>query len=197
VPQPARSAKLDVVTGERNARVADGALMASIASGDDLAFEEAWRLHYSRVFRLAYGVLLERNDAREVCQEVFVALLEVAPRWRTDALLTTWLHRVTMTRSFAWRRRVLRFRRPWSRSRTPTPAPDDALQARQTDERLRGALATLSPRERAVLTLHWEGDLGPAEIAALLHIQPTAARVALHRARTRIKAVLDPRGGAP
>ncbi len=187
-------AKLDPMPPDPHAT--DAALLARVGDGEERAFEQVWAEHHGRVFRLAYGVLLDRDDAREVAQEVFVALLEEAPRWRPEARLSTWLHRVTVTRSLAWRRGVLRFRRPWSRNRTRGPRPDEALEARRTDARLRDALARLSPRERAVLTLHWEAHLAPTEIAELLDIQPTAARVALHRARGHVRRALDTPGGA-
>ena len=56
------------------------------------------------------------------------------------------------------------------------------------------ALLTLSPAEREILTLHaWEG-LTPAELAEVLGLTPTNARVRLHRARTSLARALDSAG---
>ena len=57
------------------------------------------------------------------------------------------------------------------------------------------ALGTLSAPDREILTLHaWEG-LSPAELAAALGISSTAARVRLHRARTRLEDALTADSG--
>jgi RNA polymerase sigma-70 factor (ECF subfamily) len=57
---------------------------------------------------------------------------------------------------------------------------------------LRAALAQLSPDDAELLRLvAWEG-LGPSEAAEVLGLSPEAARSRLHRARARLRSVLDP-----
>jgi RNA polymerase sigma-70 factor (ECF subfamily) len=164
----------------------DHQLLQSLALEEPGAFRALWDLHHERVYRLAYGVLLQEDQARDIVQEVFLEVLAVAPRWRPEARLSTWLHRVTLNKALSWRRGLLRF---WSTS-APEPrqsGADEELDAARADRRMRSALARLSPRERAVLALSWDQDLSPAEIAETLDIAPGAARVALHRARKRLK----------
>jgi RNA polymerase sigma-70 factor (ECF subfamily) len=61
----------------------------------------------------------------------------------------------------------------------------------QPDERVRGALAGLAPRDREVLLLaEWEG-LSPGEIARVLRVAPVTVRVRLHRARRRFRAAYE------
>lgn len=165
---------------------ADHQLLQSLAQDEPGAFRAIWVAHNERVYRLAYGVLLQEQAARDVVQEVFLEVLAVAPRWRPEARLSTWLHRVTMNKALNWRRRLLSF---WSPPQLEARqvGQDEELDAVRADRRLRAALARLSPRERAVLALHWEEELSPAEIAQALELAPGAVRVALHRARKRLK----------
>lgn len=84
----------------------------------------------------------------------------------------------------------------------PTPVPDDALEdvasgpedetiARLT---LEEALATLSDRDRELLSLRYGADLRAREIAAVLEIDTHAAEVALGRASARLRRMLRDAG---
>ncbi|WP_448641755.1 RNA polymerase sigma factor [Geodermatophilus sp. URMC 63] len=68
----------------------------------------------------------------------------------------------------------------------PAAVHEDGAQRR----RVRGALGRLSAEDRELVTLvAWEG-LTPAQAAVALGIAPGTARVRLHRARTRLRALL-------
>lgn len=66
----------------------------------------------------------------------------------------------------------------------------ERLDAGALAPRLGRALASLPASERAAFLLHAVGDVTPAEVAVALAISPEAARVRLHRARTRLRAAL-------
>ncbi len=73
------------------------------------------------------------------------------------------------------------------------PAAAQELASGLSDE-LRGALLSLSPREReALLLVAWEG-LSPDRAAIAVGCSPTTFRVRLHRARRHLAARLDPHG---
>ena len=50
--------------------------------------------HLKPIHAFAYRMLGNRCDAEEVAQEVFLRLWKQAPRWRSDALVNTWLHQI-------------------------------------------------------------------------------------------------------
>jgi DNA-directed RNA polymerase specialized sigma24 family protein len=60
-------------------------------------------------------------------------------------------------------------------------ALERSAAARQAVGKLRAAIRTLAPRERAIATMHLELEYAPLEIADTLSMTPNAARVALHR----------------
>jgi hypothetical protein len=70
--------------------------MARIADGDARAFTRVYDAHRGRVFRVAYGVLLDGAEAREAVQEAFFRLHLAAPRWEPRARIGTWLYRVRL-----------------------------------------------------------------------------------------------------
>jgi RNA polymerase sigma-70 factor (ECF subfamily) len=66
-------------------------------------------------------------------------------------------------------------------------------------EHVLSALAELTDQEREIIQLTIWHDMRPAEIAEVLQIEPSTARVRLHRARKRLESIFDARNeeGAP
>jgi RNA polymerase sigma-70 factor (ECF subfamily) len=109
--------------------------MARVRQHDDTAFEALVRRHEDRVFALAYRVLQDKEEARDVAQEVFIGIWENPRAWKSvgqtflsvhlplkggiegevvsakkaslPAKFTTWLYRITMNRALN-RRRMLK-----------------------------------------------------------------------------------------
>lgn len=73
----------------------------------------------------------------------------------------------------------------------PVEGPEGAAGAGPDDPDLAAALARLTGTEAEVLTLWaWEG-LSPTEIATVLEVTPNAVSIRLHRARTRLRDLLE------
>jgi RNA polymerase sigma-70 factor (ECF subfamily) len=68
---------------------------------------------------------------------------------------------------------------------------DDTIANRERDDRVKSALAELPETYRAVLALHYAQDLGLREIADRLDLTEGAVRSRLHRARARLRSLLD------
>ena len=68
----------------------------------------------------------------------------------------------------------------------PAPDADASLD-------LGDAVARLDPRDRELIALRYGADLKSDDIAALLDMQPTAVRVAIHRALQRLRGELEPK----
>ena len=173
----------------RSVHTADAALMRAVAAGDRGAFERVYEAHQPRVFRLAYSVLLDRDEAREAVQEAFLKLHEAAGRWEPHAALGTWLYRVVLNHCLGLKRRILRF----GRGAPPAgagPSPELAAVLGEAVEIVERSLGALPARQRAMLTLRLDGEMDPGEIAPLVGLTPNATRVALHRALERLRADL-------
>src|SRR5881396_3350781 len=70
-------------------------LIRRSAAGELDAFEELVLLKRDRVFRTAYQVVRNAEDARDVAQLVFVRLWRVIRRYRPERKFDTWLYRIT------------------------------------------------------------------------------------------------------
>jgi RNA polymerase sigma-70 factor (ECF subfamily) len=192
----ARAVGSDPTQAKRAVHRDDAVLMARAAEGDDRAFAELYDAHRKRLYRLAYGVLLDPNEAREAVQEAFLRLHQAAPTWEPRALVGTWLYRVVLNHCLSLKERLFRLARPSPRTersgRVESPETKAVLgQAVRIVER---SLAALPMKQRAVACLFLEAELAPAEIAPLVSMTPNAARVTLHRALRRIRADLEAAG---
>lgn len=174
------------------ARNGDAVLLARAAAGDAKAFAELYETHRRRLYRLAYGVLLDPNEAREAVQEAFLRLHRAAPSWEPRAQVGTWLYRVVLNHCLGLRQRLLRIVRPAPLRAPPTPERD--AETKQAIALVEQALRALPARQRAVACLFLEAELAPAEIAPLVELTPNATRVTLHRALAKIRSDLAAAG---
>jgi RNA polymerase sigma-70 factor (ECF subfamily) len=174
----------------------EAAVLRRAALGDERAFAQIYEAQRRRLYRLAYGVLLDPHDAREAVQEAFLALHRALPSWEERAAVGTWLYRVVLNHCLGLRQRLTRWaRRLASVPPTRTPqTPEDTATLRQAVAVVTRSLGDLSPRQRAVACLFLEAELSPAEIAPLVRLTPNATRVTLHRALTRVRADLAEAG---
>ena len=90
------------------ARVNEPDLIARVLAGDRLAARALYDAHVGRVYRLAFRLTGDSQLAHEVTQDTFVNALKHLDRFRGDAALGTWLHRITVTVALNTMRRIKR-----------------------------------------------------------------------------------------
>jgi RNA polymerase sigma-70 factor (sigma-E family) len=147
--------------------------------------------------RAAYLLTGDHQAAEDLVQETYVVLVR---RWQKSGTVDpgAYVRRILYSRFVdGWRRRRL--------VELPSAAPPDAAGADETGTAtdrltLQGALAQLTPRQRAVLVLRFYEDLTESQAAAALGISPNTvksqARVALQRLRELAPGVVASFEGA-
>ncbi len=149
------------------------------------------------VWRTAYRLLGNRADADECFQEAFLAALEVARRQP----VRDW---GALLRHLASSRAIDRLRRRYRQKVAPTPVdfdfdaipdagpnPSRVAEDAEISEALRSAMAELPPRQAEVFCLHHLEDRSYREIARDLGISIVSVGVLLHRARRRLRQILE------
>lgn len=167
----------------------DAALVARVAAGDERAFATLYEAHRVRLYRLAYGVLLDPSEARDAVQEAFLKLHQIAPTWQPNAAIGTWLYRVVLNHCLGLKQRFLRVLRPIVEE--SSPSPETEMQNKESILIVEKELAKLGMKPRAIACLHLEAELTPAEIAPMVGMTPNATRVALHRALEQLRTALE------
>lgn len=175
-------------------RYAEAELISRAQAGDRAAFGELVSRHQHEVYALALRMTADRELAADVAQETLLRAWRALPKFRGDAALSTWLHRITVNTAWTHRRRAQRHRGVPLEEHAEVPdgsvTPERAGELSELRDDLQLALARLSPGLRAVVVAKdvygWRHD----EVAEALGISVTAAKVRLHRARKKLKAML-------
>jgi RNA polymerase sigma-70 factor (ECF subfamily) len=159
---------------------------------DPSGLESAFLLHQRRVFRAAFRITGNAQDAEDVLQTVFLRLLRQGEGARAVANPSSYLYRAAINAAVD----LLRARRERSSvaleeaQGSPDGAaarPDHVHEAAELREWLRRAIAALPPRAAEVFALrHLEGYENK-EIARALGMSRVAVAVTLHRARHRLQ----------
>ena len=171
---------------------------AAALSNDADAFAAIFDRHHSRVFRPALRLTENTHDAEDITAGAFLELWRRRKSVRVvDGSTLPWLL-VTATNLS---RNLTRGLRRYRSLIATLPRPDvgnsaeDAVVERIEGARLksevRGALATLSPSDAALISLTMLEHYSPADAALALGISDGAARTRLHRARSRLAGALD------
>jgi RNA polymerase sigma-70 factor (ECF subfamily) len=186
------------------AAATDETLCRRVAHGDREAFEALVERYQQRAYRLAWSILRDAEEARDLSQEAFIRLHHVAGSFRGTARFSTWFYRILVNLCLDARRR----RRWWQLAARPVeredgtfeslveeqPAPGadpvESLAREQLTARLWKAVEKLSPQQRAVLMLQVQEELPTAEIAAVLKCSEATVRVHLHRALQALRKTM-------
>ncbi len=139
-------------------------------------------------FRVAHGVLRNREDAEDVAQESLVRAYRRLGSLREPDRLRGWLARI------CWRLAVDHLRSARQRERRerlasspdPTPGPEDLAAANEERQRLLGAIDALPEKLRVVLVLASLEGHGVREVASLLDLPEGTVKSRLHLARRRL-----------
>lgn len=156
-------------------------------------FNHLFNEHHQAVLGYLARRVQQPDDATDLLADVFLVAwrrLDEVPRGDEARL---WLFGVARKSLLNHRRRMFRHRnlgaKLWQHSPSATAPHLDVV-----DDDLRRALRRLSVRDREILTLTaWEG-LSPEQIGEMLNVSAATARVRLHRARKRLRKLLEANG---
>jgi RNA polymerase sigma-70 factor (ECF subfamily) len=158
-------------------------------------------LHLPQVWATVWRVLRHREDTEDVVQDVFVTAHRAIAGFRGDAKLSTWLHRIAVTRAL---NHVERAEEKLRRASDPIDPeapggpraignPLGALEAKELLRRLADCLAKLPAAWRAVLALRDAEDNSYDQIAEILQVELGTVRSRLARARVALKECVEGR----
>jgi RNA polymerase sigma-70 factor, ECF subfamily len=171
--------------------------------GDNEAFRLLVQQHSRGIFRLAYRMTGNEQDAEDVVQETFLKAYRQIDRYEARCSFSTWLYRIASNCSLDLiRKRKLREHKR-QRAQDPdqdvlvsipaaTPGPDRELYSSQISEGVNAALGELSAQERTAFVLrHFEG-LSIEEIGLALGTGTNATKHSIFRAVQKLRRSLEP-----
>lgn len=196
--KPADGTVTNTAPTSRAARAEEAAVQATAEPRSSTAtFEELYQQYATDVLRVCYFYLGDRQQAEDVCQDVFVRLITNAPPLQ-EGREKAWLLKVALNRCRdlwrgAWVKRVI------LGSGTPAfemiPAPDE-LDKLSDQQEVMTAINQLPAAFKEVILLHYYQGYGITEIAQMMDLPEGTISSRLSRGRKKLETMLkgdDPR----
>jgi RNA polymerase sigma-70 factor (ECF subfamily) len=181
----------------------DEAAAAKAKAGDADAFRVLVERHSRPMFRLAFRMTGNEQDAEDIVQDTFLRAYRRIEKFDERASFGTWLYRITVNCSLD----LVRARKRRSeQSGSANPEMDDLIQSLpstgatpdrmamsgQARQRIAEAMEELSASERTAFVLrHFEG-MCIDEVSRVLGCRPGAARHCVFRAVQKLRRALEP-----
>jgi RNA polymerase sigma-70 factor (ECF subfamily) len=188
--------------------VSDAMAVEQTLGGDRDAYRVLVERHSRTVYRMAYRMMGNAHDAEDVVQEAFLRAYQKLRQFAGNANFGTWVYRIAANYAIdrLRQRNTEEARRerpsttgedslevdPLSQAQDMSPSPEQLARSAQLGERMKAALAGLSPAERtAIVMRHWDG-CGIDEIAEVLKSNSNATKNTVFRAVQKLRRALAP-----
>lgn len=171
-----------------------------VSSQDENAFNELVNRYGDKVYRLAYRITSNPDDAEEILQEVFIILMEKLGTFREESRFSTWLYRVASNASFMYLRNGSKINKkelslddykPYNdygvltgvAEKDWSDRPDSTLLNREGTEIIEKAISELPEDYRIVFHMKDIEGLTSKEISKILGLTLPAVKSRVLRAR--------------
>ena len=163
--------------------------LARAKKGDQAAFAELVREHQTMVYSLARNFVRDAAIAEDLAQEVFIHLFRNLAAIESPAHLKFWLRKVTGHRCIDFSRRQKSSGGKSSVSLDEAPEPVSIFDMPDSMMRttIRRFVASLPEKPRLVVTLRYQEDMEPTEIAEVLEMPINTVKSHLRRSLAILK----------
>lgn len=164
-------------------------LIQQALHGSPDAWESLTRSHQEAVFRLAYLLLGDPDDAEDVAQETFVRAYYALKRFDPARPLRPWLMQIASNLAGNQRRSMGRYLRALVRLSRDPAAPDDPPQEDES-RLLWRAVRRLKLEFQQVIYMRFFLEMSEDEMSTALRIAPGTVKSRLHRALAALREVI-------
>lgn len=175
----------------------EGLLIGRAQGGDRAAVRELVDGHKDRLFAFIWRMTHNHHDTEEICQEAFLKAFAALDTFSVEYRFSTWLftigYRICLNRMR--RRRVFVDFSGWESMQSAEADDSESVLESEEARKLRGtvwgAVEQLTPPQRATVLLFYRHEMGCQEIARVLELPVATVKSHLHRARLRLREILE------
>jgi RNA polymerase sigma-70 factor (ECF subfamily) len=183
-------------------------LLARCRRGEADAWDELFDLHYAAAGRFIFQIAadLTREDAEEICQDVFLSVIKNLGSFHGESRFQTWLFRIATNKARDFREKRTAAKRGGRQStlslsaedpatgRTPDPpgtrpGPDEQLMSAEQLALVRAALDRLGEPCREIIELRYFGDLSYEELSGALALNPKTVSSRLSKCLDQLEEI--------
>ncbi len=182
-------------------------LIVRCREGDAQAWDELFDRHYAATGRFVFqlGHDFTREDAEEICQEVFLSVIKNIGSFQGNSQFQTWLFRIAVNKARDYRQKQQAAKRGGGQAPislqaerldappidppSSAPGPDAALMTTEKLALLQQALEQLGEPCREIIELRYFGDLSYDELAQTLQLNPKTVSSRLSKCLDRLEGI--------
>lgn len=174
----------------------DNQLAGQVAEGNSGAFAELVRRHSKRFYAVAYGVVLNQQDAEDVVQEAFLKLWQGKACWdgTRQVKFTTWFYRIVYNQALDTLKKKPGFALVDAEDVAlpdAQPTAETALGQQQDQQQLTALLQQLPERQRSAIVLVYKEELKQQEAATVMGLGIKAFESLLGRAKKALRERME------
>lgn len=185
----------------------DRQLVRGLQQRDEDAFEEMVETYQHRVFNTTYHIVGDREEAKEVTQEVFIAVFKHIDSFRGDSKFSTWLFSIATNRA---KNRIKYLSRRDHKQHQNIQAtteskfddnpdsvghssakPDEEAMGRELEEVIQAGIESLKEKYRTIVVLRDVENLSYEDISEALDVPEGTVKSRLYRARSKLKSYVQ------
>ncbi|MGQ0739548.1 MAG: RNA polymerase sigma factor [Bacteroidota bacterium] len=176
----------------------DNEIISQVLSGNHQAYAGLVNRYQNYVFTLTLRMVKNMEDAEEVAQDVFIKAYRYLADFKGASKFSTWLYTIVNNTSISFLRKRKLDVHSLDNEKVFEAADsrDSGMKADTVEQKSRlamvnEAISLLNPDDAQIITLFYKAEQSLEETAQVLGIETNAAKVRLHRARTRLKEKME------
>jgi RNA polymerase sigma-70 factor (ECF subfamily) len=178
--------------------LSDNEIINQVLNGNQQAYTVLVNRYQNYVFTLAQRMIKNREDAEEVAQDAFIKAYKFLVNFRGESKFSTWLYTIVHNSCITFLRKKKVEIHSLDNGALFERADniESGMRANTVEQKSRQAMvneaiAMLSADDAQIITLFYKAEQSLEETAQVLGIEVNAAKVRLHRARTRLKEKME------
>ncbi len=172
-------------------------IISRCQQGDQEALKEIFDKYHKKVYRIAYGVVRQREEALDVVQEVFIKLFRSIRNFKGRSHFYTYLYRMVMNTAIDHKRKAgkqfissLDEEGSFEPSEEAEKGPERILLQKELEERVKLAMSKLPDEQRAALIYRDVEGLSYQEMAEAMGCSIGTVMSRLHYGRKKMQESL-------
>lgn len=163
---------------------------------EENSFENVYDQHYQNVFRTAFLLMKNRDDAKDITQEVFVRFIQSRKSIKNHDGIKSWLHRVTVNCAIDLiKKRRMKSLNAIESEQSERQTPEEEFLQKETRNLLLRELDVLPDKQKRALILRFFEGLSISEIARFTGLTNGSTRVTITRALLKLRKRLYKKRG--
>jgi RNA polymerase sigma-70 factor (ECF subfamily) len=175
----------------------DNEVIQQVLQGNQQAFAVLVSRYQQFVFTIVLRYVINREEAEELAQDVFVKAYRYLADFKGQSRFSTWLYTITQTTCLSFLRKkpdpstFLEEERLVYLTDRQMHTVQDRAEKKEHTAVIDTAISRLSTTDAQIITLFYKAEQSLEEIAQILGIPANTVKVKLHRARHRLKDIME------